>query len=71
MVENNYQIATRYFSYDVLRSQLSAIIKAFFGDPAIVLTAKPNHTKSEGYLCIDPQLVMYKHYDSKNCRIPA
>jgi hypothetical protein len=32
MVNNNYQIATRHYSYSVLRNQLTAIIKTFFGD---------------------------------------
>jgi len=73
MVENNYQIAARYYSYSVLRSQLKAIIRTFFGETAVALTSKALRPGSEGYLYTDPQLVMYKHYDgkSKSCRIPA
>ena len=68
MVNYNYQIATRHYSYSVLRSQLTAIIRTFFGDSVGALTAKPPQTNSKGYLYIDPQVVMYKHYDSKQCR---
>ena len=68
MVNNNYQIAKRHYSYSVLRSQLTAIIKAFFGESVEALVAKDPRTKPKGYLYIDPQAVMYKHYDSKKCR---
>ena len=68
MVNNNYQIAKRHYSYSVLRSQLTAIIKAFFGESVEALVAKDPRTKPKGYLYIDPQTVMYKHYDSKKCR---
>ena len=68
MVNNNYQIATRHYSYSVLRNQLTAILKMFFGDSVEALTARVPHSKSEGYLYIDPQVVMYKHNDDKSCR---
>ena len=68
MINNNYQIATRHYSYSVLRNQLTAILKMFFGDSVEALAARVPHTKSEGYLYIDPQVVMYKHSDSKSCR---
>ncbi len=65
-MEVNYQIATRHYSYSVLRNQLNAIIKSFFGDNAEVLTSVPAHPESEGYLYIYPQLVLYKHYNAKS-----
>ncbi|MBT8372594.1 MAG: glycosyltransferase family 4 protein, partial [Deltaproteobacteria bacterium] len=68
MVNNNYQIATRHYSYSVLRNQLTATLKTFFGDSVVALSAKAPRTQSEGYLYIDPQVVMYKHNDSKTCR---
>ncbi len=71
MVDNNYQIATRHYSYSVLRSQLTAIIRSFFGESVDVLTAKSPRKKPKGYLNIDPQVVMYKHYDSRKCRRQA
>ena len=68
MVNNNYQIATRHYSYSVLRNQLTAIIKTFFGDSIEQLAAKAPTPEPEGYLQIEPHVVMYKHYNSKNCR---
>lgn len=71
MVENNYQIAARYYSYAVLRSQLSAIIRTFFGDSAVALAGKTLQTKPGEYLYRDPQPVTYKHYEGESCRMPA
>lgn len=68
MVNTNYEIAARYYSYSVLRSQLTAILKAFFGDAADPLHAKTT-SQQDGYLYIDPQVVMYKRYSGMNCRI--
>jgi glycosyltransferase involved in cell wall biosynthesis len=69
MVENNYQIAARHYSYSVLRSQLTATIKGFFGDSVGPLEAPARDSKDEGYVYIDPQVVMYKRYDSSVCRV--
>ena len=68
MVNNNYQIAARHYSYSVLRNQLTAILKAFFGDAAEPLHPKTSSPQA-GYLYIDPQLVMYKRYSGMNCGI--
>ncbi len=68
MVQTNYQIAARHYSYSVLRNQLSAIIKSFFGDAVQTLTDNTPSRKSAGYLHIDPQMVMYTRYDRKQCR---
>jgi glycosyltransferase involved in cell wall biosynthesis len=67
MVNSNYQIALRHFSYSVLRNQLTAILKAFFGDITDTLSAKAPYSKHEGYLDIKPQVVMYRHDDSDEC----
>jgi len=67
MVNNNYQIAARHYSYSVLRSQLTATIKIFFGDAVGPLRDKAPYSKKQGRLNIDPQMVMYKRYDSRNC----
>ena len=64
MVTSNYQIATRHYSYSVLRNQLTAILKAFFGDSVGVLSTKAPGSKPEGNLYINPQVMMYKHDDS-------
>jgi hypothetical protein len=39
MVDNNYQIAARHYSYAILRSQLAATIRMFYGDAVEPLTA--------------------------------
>ena len=69
VVDNNYQIAARHYSYSVLRSQLTAIIKLFFGESAKPLADKTPYHKHEDHLFIDPQVVMYKRYDSSNCQV--
>jgi glycosyltransferase involved in cell wall biosynthesis len=68
MVTSNYQIASRHYSYSVLRKQLTATIKTFFGDSVDELSAQAPYPRPDGYLYIDPQVVMYKHYDSGKCR---
>jgi len=67
MVTSNYRIATRHYSYSVLRNQLTAIFKAFFGDSVGVLSTQAPGSKPEGNLYIDPQVMMYKHHDSEAC----
>lgn len=67
MVGSNYAIAARHYSYSVLRNQLSAIMKSFFGDDVKQLIAKPRPAKSRGYLYINSQQVRYKHFNSQSC----
>jgi len=69
MVNNNYRIATRHYSYSVLRSQLTAAIKMFFGDSIEPLKAQAPENDDQSYLYIDPQVVMFKRYDSRSCRV--
>jgi glycosyltransferase involved in cell wall biosynthesis len=67
MVGSNYAIAAQHYSYSVLRNQLSAIMKSFFGDDVKQLIAKPRPAKSRGYLYINSQQVRYKHFNSQSC----
>ena len=67
MVSGNYSIAAQHYSYSVLRNQLSAIMKGFFGDDVAQLTAKDHPAKSKGYLYINSHQVMYKHLNVKSC----
>ena len=67
MVGNNYAIAAQHYSYSVLRNQLTAILKSFFGDEIEQLIAKPKPAKSRGYLYINSQQVRYKHFNSQSC----
>ena len=70
MVNSNYQIATRHYSYSVLRNQLTAILKTFFSDAVETLSARRPRSRPEGYLYIKPHVVMYKHDDSDACAAP-
>ena len=65
MVGSNYEIASRHYSYSILRNQLSAIMKSFFGDEIAPLAARPKSTKSRGYLYMNSHQVRYKHFKSK------
>jgi glycosyltransferase involved in cell wall biosynthesis len=67
MVNDNYTIAARHYSYSVLRNQLSAIMKSFFADDVEPLTAKARPAKSKGHRYANSNRVMYKHYNSKSC----
>ncbi|CAB1064094.1 Glycosyltransferase [Olavius sp. associated proteobacterium Delta 1] len=69
MVNDNYQIAARHYSYSVLRNQLTAIIRMFFGDDVEPLTAKALDSADERNLYFDQQVVMYKRDDISNCRV--
>jgi glycosyltransferase involved in cell wall biosynthesis len=67
MVSSNYAIAARHYSYTILRNQLSAIMKSFFGDDIEQLIAKPKPAKSRGLLYINSQQVRYKHFHRQSC----
>ena len=69
MVDNNYQIAARHFSYSVLRSQLTAAIRMFYGDSVAPLKAGAVDAETEDFLYIDPQAVVYERYGAQDCRI--
>jgi glycosyltransferase involved in cell wall biosynthesis len=71
MVKNNYAIAARHYSYQVLRNQLSSILQSFFGDDIQQLTAQRRAAKSNGYLYINSHQVMYKHIGGQRCRANA
>jgi glycosyltransferase involved in cell wall biosynthesis len=67
MINGNYNIAAQHYSYSVLRNQLSAIMKSFFGDGVKQLTARAHPAKPKGYLYVNSHQVMYKHFNSKRC----
>ena len=71
MVDTNYRIAAQHYSYSVLRNQLTSILRLFFGDDVASLIARHPSPQNEGYQYIDPQVVMYKRYDSNDCRLEA
>jgi len=51
----------------VLRNQLTAMMKSFFGDNIGRLSAKHRPAKPKGHLHMNSNQVMYKHFDGKNC----
>jgi glycosyltransferase involved in cell wall biosynthesis len=71
MVTSNYQTAARHYSYSVLRNQLTAILKTFFGDSVDTLSARRSRPRPDGYLYFNPHVVMYKHDDSNACANPG
>jgi glycosyltransferase involved in cell wall biosynthesis len=68
MVQSNYQIAKQHYSYSVLRNQLNAIVKSFFGDSVDQFALKQPSSPPKGYLYIEPHMVAYKHFGSRDCR---
>ena len=66
MVEVNYEIAKQHYSYSVLRNQLSSILKSFFGGDVEQLHSEFNSSNHKGYLYIEPQMVLYKHFGDRN-----
>jgi glycosyltransferase involved in cell wall biosynthesis len=68
MVGNNYQIAARHYSYGVLCSQLNALLKSFFGDSVGDLSTRRKKKEPEARLVVDPRMLTYKRFNSRNCR---
>lgn len=66
MVNINYEIATQHYSYSVLRNQLSSILISFFGEGMEQLHSADNSSNQKGYLYIEPQMVLYKHFGGHN-----
>jgi glycosyltransferase involved in cell wall biosynthesis len=67
MVSNNYSIASRHYSYSLLRNQLTAIMKSFFADGVGRLTARLRSAKPKGHPYVNSKQLLYKHFDSKSC----
>jgi glycosyltransferase involved in cell wall biosynthesis len=67
MVSNNYSIASRHYSYSLLRNQLTAIMKSFFGDRVARLTAKLRSGKPKNQLHMNSNRLTVKHFDSNSC----
>ena len=66
MVDINYEIAKQHYSYSVLRNQLSSILISFFGSEVQQLHSESNPSTPNGYLYIEPQMVLYKHFGGRN-----
>jgi hypothetical protein len=66
MVDVNYEIAKQHYSYSVLRNQLSSILISFFGGDMEHLHSEFTPASHKGYLYIEPQMVLYKHFGGRN-----
>lgn len=67
MVNYNYEVAARHYSYSVLRTRLNAIMNYFFGDSVKQLYGKAPFMKNKDYLHIIPHQTLHRHYVSKSC----
>jgi len=54
MVNRNYEVASRHYSYAVLRNRFSAIMNDFFGVPEQEPSYQPSDRQNVIYLQIDP-----------------
>ena len=57
MVNYNYEVAARHYSYAVLRTKLNDIMNYFFGNSIKQLTNKSSFPENEDYLNIEPQKI--------------
>ena len=65
MVNRNYEIAARHYSYRMLRRRLNAAFSSFYGDSVEALTGKiPKATASR--MVVDPERVAFTRFDA-NC----
>ena len=68
MVDHNYAIARRHYSYAVLRERLSVLLRNVFGDNVDHLTSASRAAASEGITDIAPYQVRYKRFSRRNCK---
>jgi len=66
MVNYNYKVAARHYSYSVLRTQLNAILNYFFGSSVKGLAGKATFLIDENDLDIIPHQVPHRHFDSSS-----
>ena len=71
MVNFNYDVAARHYSYSVLRTRLNAIMNIFFGDSVEQLFGKEPFPKNEDRLNKEPHQSLPKRFDSKSWRTSA
>jgi hypothetical protein len=69
MVDRNYAIARRHYSYRVLRERLSTLLRNLFGEAVDHLAAAaPQTAPDEGILDIAPYQVYYKRFHRRDCK---
>ena len=70
MVNTNYAVAARHYSYSVLRNHLNTIMTGFFGDAVQKLTGKRHRVQYPNSQSM-PAPVSLDAFDTRNCRRPA
>lgn len=68
MVEFNYKVAARHYSYSVLRTRLNAILNYFFGDSIKQLSCIDVTSQDRDYLDINTHQSLHKHLHRQNYR---
>lgn len=66
MVEFNYEVALRHYSYAALRNQLNDIMTNFFGNTVKHLSDKTQRPPSDHTLTLHPQDAIHKHVESQD-----
>ena len=61
MVDHNYEIAARSYSYVVLRNHFQTMVTDFFGETDGVFRTRPLTSESGDFLNIHPHQVLHKH----------
>ncbi len=70
MVDTNYAIAARHYSYRRLREQLNLMLAALFGESAVTLVKGGAGGETDGVLTFDPTQVALKRFSSRSCAGP-
>jgi len=71
MADLNYRIATRHYSYSVLREHLNSLLASFFGNDVRLLREQPQTPRHDNILHIDPRSMTCQFYNSENCHMGA
>jgi glycosyltransferase involved in cell wall biosynthesis len=66
MVDRNYAIARRHYSYRVLRERLSTLLRSLFGNAVDHLAAPAHDATDEGTLEIAPYQVHHRCFNRQN-----
>ena len=67
MVDRNYAIARRHYSYTVLRERLSMLLRSLFGDAVDHLAPTQQAPTDDGILDIAPYQVHYRRFNRDAC----
>ena len=67
MVDTNYAIAARHYSYRRLREQLNLMIADLFDDSAVTLVKSTGEMDMDATPAIDPRQVVFKRFSNRNC----